>query len=86
MGESLACLQQHFGDRLISRGTEFLFLSHSLDLTVPDAYIWGMLKESVFQSDDPPGNVPELREKIVIFCVVAKTYVDQHVQQSEGPL
>ena len=31
VGESLACLQQHFGDCLISRGTEFPFLSHSLD-------------------------------------------------------
>ena len=49
------------------RGTEFPFPSHSPDLTAPDAYIWGMLKESVFRSDDPPGNVPELREKIVIF-------------------
>ena len=63
-GESLACLQQHFGDRLISRGTEFPFPSHSPDLTAPDVYIWGMLKESVFRSDDPPGNVLQLREKI----------------------
>ena len=66
-GESLACLQQHFGDRLISRELEFPFPSHSPDLTAPDAHIWGMLKETVFQSDDPPENVPELREKIVIF-------------------
>ena len=65
-GESLACLQQHFGDRLISCGSEIPF--HQ-DLTAPDAYIWGMLKESVFRSDDPPGNIPELREKIVIFFV-----------------
>ena len=26
-----------------------------------------MLKEPVFRSDDPPGNVPELQENIVIF-------------------
>ena len=57
-GESLTYLQQHFGDRLISHRMEFLFPSHSLDLTAPDAYIWGMLKESVFRSDDTPGNVP----------------------------
>ena len=62
--ESLACLQEHFGDCWISRVTEFLFPSHSPDLTAPDAYIWGMLKESVFWSDDPRGNVPELQEKI----------------------
>ena len=33
--ESLACLQQHLGDRLISRGTEFPFPSHSPDFTAP---------------------------------------------------
>ena len=69
VGESLACLQQHFGDRLISRGPEFPFPSHSPDLTTPNAYIWGMLKESVFRSDDPPGNVPKLQEKIQSFFV-----------------
>ena len=63
-GESLACLQQHFGYRLISHGTEFAFPSHSPYLTAPVAYIWGMLKESVLRSDDLPGNVPELQEKI----------------------
>ena len=36
-GEVFACLQQHFGDRLISRGTEFPFPSHSPDLIAPDA-------------------------------------------------
>ena len=56
-GQSRACLQQHFGDRLISHGTEFPYPSHSQDLTAPDAYIWGRLKESVFHLDDPPGNV-----------------------------
>ena len=85
-GESLACLQQHFRDRLISHGTEFPSPSHSADLMAPDAYIRSLLKESVFRLDDPPGNVPELREKIVIFCVLATTCVYQHVQQSKGPL
>ena len=45
---------------------KFPFPSHSPDLMAPDAY---MLKESVFWSDDPPGNVPELREKIQSFFV-----------------
>ena len=86
-GESLACLQKHFGDRLISRGMEFPFPSHSQGLTAPDVYVWSMLKESVFQSDDPPGNVPELREKIQSFSVsLQTTCVHQHVQQSNGPL
>ena len=38
-GESLAYLQQHFGDHIITRGTEFSVPSHSSDLTAPDAYI-----------------------------------------------
>ena len=42
---------------------KFPFPSHSPHLTAPDDYIWGMLKESIFRSDDPPGNVPELWEK-----------------------
>ena len=58
-GKLLACLQQHFGDRLISRGAEFPSLH-----TPHMAYIWGMLKASILCSEDPPGNVPELREKI----------------------
>ena len=66
-GKSLACLQQHFGDHLISRGMKFPFLSHSPDLTAANAYIWGMLKESIFWSDDPHGYVPELQEKIQSF-------------------
>ena len=76
--------EQHFGDRLISHRKEFPFPLHSLDLMTPDAYIWGMLKESVFRSDDPPRNVPELWEKIKsFFRVLATTCVYQHVQQSK---
>ena len=67
--ESHACLQQHFGDLLISRGTEFPFPSYSPYLTAPDAYIWSKLEESVFRSDDLPGNVLELREKMQSFLV-----------------
>ncbi|KAF2896938.1 hypothetical protein ILUMI_09232 [Ignelater luminosus] len=52
---------------IISRGTDFEYPSHSSDLTPPDAYIWGMRKESVFQSEDPPANIGELRRKITLF-------------------
>ena len=65
--ESLACLQQHVGDHLISNGTEFPFPLYSPDLKAPHAYIWGMLKESILRSDDQPGNVPKLREKLPSF-------------------
>ena len=61
-GESLACLQQHFGDRLIS--VPFTFAgSH-----VPRCLHMGH-SERIFFSDQMThyGNVPDLREKIVIF-------------------
>ena len=63
-GESLACLQQHFGDQW---SLNFLWNSHSPHppwISRPQ-----MLKESVFRSDDPPGNVPKLWEKIQSFFV-----------------
>ncbi|KAF2884924.1 hypothetical protein ILUMI_21243 [Ignelater luminosus] len=62
---SLALLREHFENRIISRGTDFEYSSHSPDLTPPDAYVWGMLKESVFWSEDPPANVGKLRRKII---------------------
>ena len=66
--ESLAMLQENFPGRIISRGTDFPHSSHSPDLTPPDAYLWGMLKESVFNCEDPPRTVPSLREQIISFC------------------
>lgn len=66
--ESLAMLQKNFPGRIISRGTDFPYPSHSPDLTPPDAYLWGMLKESVFNCEDPPRTVPALREQIISFC------------------
>ncbi|KAF2891409.1 hypothetical protein ILUMI_14764 [Ignelater luminosus] len=64
---SLVLLREHFENRIISRGTNFEYPSHSPDLTPPDAYVWGMLKESVFWSEDPPANVGELRRKIITY-------------------
>lgn len=72
---SLALLHEHFENRIISRATDFEYPSHSPDLTPPDAYIWGMLKESVFRSEDPPANIGELRQKIIT-----------NVQQMQQPL
>ncbi|KAG8296438.1 hypothetical protein J6590_056791 [Homalodisca vitripennis] len=35
---------------------------HSPDLTTPDAYVWGMLKENIFH-EDPPSTIVQLKEK-----------------------
>ena len=71
-GESLACLQQHFGDCFISHGAEFPFSSHSPDLTAPDAYIWGMLKEQArlmgIGSEAEPSQ--KIEEKILTLFLV----------------
>ena len=75
VGESLACQQQHFGDRLISHGTEFPFPSHSPDLTAPDAErICFLIRWPTWKCSQITG------EDTVIFCV------HQHVQQSKGLL
>lgn len=64
---TLNLLRQHFDDRIISRGTDFEYPSHSPDLTPPDAYIWGMMKETIFRTENPPENIAELRERIQTF-------------------
>lgn len=65
--QSIALLQETFEGRIISRSSNFNYPSHSPDLTPPDAYVWGMLKEKVFSGTDPPRTVNHLREKIVSF-------------------
>ena len=54
------------------------FPSHSPDLMAPDAYIWGMLKESVFRSDDPAGNVPNYGRRYSHFLLSLQQPVHQH--------
>lgn len=61
---TLDLLRQHFDNRIISRGTDFEYPSHSPDLTPPDAYIWGIMKDKIFHSENPPANIAELRERI----------------------
>ena len=79
-GESLASLQQHLGDRLISRGTEFPFPSHSPDLTALDSYIWDMFSDQMTHLEMFSNYGRRYSH------VLATTRVHQHVQQSKGPL
>ncbi|XP_046667051.1 uncharacterized protein LOC124358861 [Homalodisca vitripennis] len=43
-------------------GTVFTTIAHSPDLTTPDAYVWGMLKENIFRKA-PPSTIVQLKEK-----------------------
>lgn len=60
-------LQENFPGWIISRGTDFPYLSHLPDLTSRDVYQWGVLEESLFNSEDPPSTVRALGKQIVSF-------------------
>ena len=59
---TLAWLQEHFGDRVISRKTSHPWPPHSPDLTPLDFFLWGYLKSKVYQGD--PQNLTELKRAI----------------------
>ncbi len=55
-GETIDFLRSFFGNRLISRP---LWPPRSPDLTPPDFYLWGYVKDRVFQ--DPPNSMENLK-------------------------
>lgn len=57
--KSLRVLRQHFGERIISKG---IWPSRSPDLTPPDYYLWGKLKDSVYMNN--PHTIQELQVNI----------------------
>ncbi|KAF8771475.1 hypothetical protein HNY73_018894 [Argiope bruennichi] len=63
----LAMLQENFPEKIISPGTDFQYLSHSPDLKPPDAYLWEMLKDNMFNCEDPPRIVPALLKNVISF-------------------
>ena len=60
--ESLAWLRLRFPDRLISRRCDPEWSPHSPDLNPPDFYLWGYLKDRVF--DNNPQTIPDLKAAI----------------------
>ena len=60
--ESLACLQQLFLDRLISRRCDPQWSPHSPDLNPPYFYLWGYLKDRVYGNN--PQTIPDLKAAI----------------------
>jgi hypothetical protein len=65
---NMELLNELFPCRLVSRGSEFPFPSHSPDLTLPDAFIWGIVKENCYYP--VPRSTHELRENI--YCCLQK--------------
>ena len=59
---ALDWLKNNFGTRLVSLKTEFEWAPHSPDLSPPDFFLWGYLKEKVFQNS--PQTIIELKENI----------------------
>lgn len=59
-------LQDHFADRLISRGAEHAWPPRSPDLNPCDYFLWGYLKNKVYH--DRPGTLLELQRSIERQC------------------
>ena len=55
-------LKNHFGNRLISLRTDFEWAPNSPDLSPPDFYLWGYLKDCVYENE--PNTITELKEAI----------------------
>ena len=59
---SLASLRERFDDRLISRRCDVEWAAHSSDLNPPDVYLWGYLKENVYENN--PQTIGKLKAAI----------------------
>ena len=60
--DSMALLKDIFGERIISRKSDFNWLPRSPDLTAPDCFLWGYLKERVYVNK--PRTIPQLKNNI----------------------
>jgi hypothetical protein len=60
--DSLAWLRERFKDRLISRKCEIEWAVHSPDLNPPYFYLWGYLKDNVYENN--PQIIGELKAAI----------------------
>ena len=60
--DSLVWLKERFQERLISRKCDVEWAPHSPDLNPPDFYLWGYLKDNVYQNN--PQTIGELKATI----------------------
>jgi len=61
-GASMALLRDIFGERIISRTSDFNWPPRSPDLTAPDSFLWGYLKERVYVNK--PRTILQLKTNI----------------------
>ena len=59
---ALDWLKTHFNNRVISRKTDFEWAPHSPDLSPPDFFLWGYLKDRVYKTN--PQTIGELKRNI----------------------
>ena len=62
INQTLIWLRQSFPERLISRRCEPEWAPHSPDFNPPDFYLWGFLKDNVYQGN--PQTIEELKTAI----------------------
>lgn len=60
--DTMALLRDLFGERIISRRSDFNWPPRSPDLTAPDCFLWGYLKERVYVNK--PATIPQLKQNI----------------------
>ncbi len=61
-GETMELLHKHFGNRIISRGTDLCWPPRSPDLSCCDYFLWGYLKSKVYINK--PRDLEQLRANI----------------------
>ncbi len=59
---TLELLKKHFGSRIVSNKSEFIWPPNSPGMNLCDFYAWGHLKDSVFK--EKPKTLSELKIKI----------------------
>ena len=59
---ALDWLKSHFNNRVISRKTDFEWAPHSPDLSPPDFFLWGYMKDQVYKTS--PQTIGELKRNI----------------------
>lgn len=60
--QTIELLRQIFGRRIISRNSEIKWPSRSPDLTAPDFFLWGYLKDRVYHNN--PRTIQQLKASI----------------------
>ena len=81
---SLELLHSHFGDRVISRRTDHPWAAHLPDLSPLDFFLWGYIKNHVYQNS--PATLDELKREIrrvtnMVTQDVCKNSIDNFVKR-----